>query len=135
MGALTSDDAVYPSAFVDADSNVLDGAAKYVLHLEQDEIFPSECGVWSVSPYRENFYVRNAINRYGITSAMPLKYNSNGSLDIFIQAQSPGPDKEANWLPCPPSLPFNVSIRIYQPKKPLLDGTFKIPPIRRVRSS
>jgi len=96
LGALTSDAAVYPSAFVDGDGNVLDGAAKYVLHLEKDEIFPSESGVWSVSPYRENFYVKNAINRYGITSAMPLKYNPDGSLAIYIQAQSPGADKEAN---------------------------------------
>ncbi|MGJ4968484.1 DUF1254 domain-containing protein [Bradyrhizobium sp. HKCCYLRH1073] len=135
LGALTSDDAVYPTAFVDGDGNVLDGAAKYVLHLEKDEIFPSEAGVWSVSPYRENFYVRNAINRYGITSAMPIKYNPDGSLDIYIQAQSPGADKETNWLPCPPSLPFNLSVRVYQPKTALKDGTFKIPPIRRVRDT
>lgn len=106
-----------------------------MLHLEKDEIFPSESGVWSISPYRENFYVKNAINRYGITSSMPLKYNGDGSLDIYVQAQSPGPDRESNWLPCPPSLPFNLSIRVYQPKAALTDGSFKIPPIRRVRSS
>ncbi|MGY3395286.1 hypothetical protein ACVWW6_007877 [Bradyrhizobium sp. USDA 3311] len=132
LGALTSDDAVYPSAFVDGDGNVLDGAARYVLHFGKDDFPPSASGVWSVSPYRENFYVRNSIDRYGILSGMPLKYNADGSLDIYIQAMTPGADKEANWLPCPPSLPFNLTIRAYQPSKPLLDGTYKIPPVRRV---
>jgi hypothetical protein len=131
LGALTSDDAVYPSALVDSDGNILDAAYNYVLHFAKEELPPSASGVWSVSPYRENFYVRNSINRYGILSAMPLKYNADGSLDIYIQAKSPGADKEANWLPCPPSLPFNVTIRVYQPGKPLLDGTYKIPPIKR----
>lgn len=132
LGALTSDDAVYPSALLDGDGKVLDGAAKYIMHFEKGELPPSPSGVWSVSPYRENFYVRNSINRYGILSGMPLKYNADGSLDIFIQAQSPGADKEANWLPCPPSLPFNLTMRVYQPSKPLLDGSYKIPPIKRV---
>ncbi|MBR0956305.1 DUF1254 domain-containing protein [Bradyrhizobium japonicum] len=135
LGALTSDDAVYPSTFVDGDGKVLDGAAKYVLHFDKGELPPSAVGVWSVSPYRENFYVRNSINRYGILSGMPLKYNADGSLDIYIQATSPGADKEANWLPCPPSLPFNLTIRSYQPSKPLLDGSYKIPPVKRVTSA
>lgn len=132
LGALTSDDCVYPSAFIDSDGNSFDGAGKYVLHFGKDEILPSDSGTWSVSPYRENFYVRNSINRYGILSGMPLKYNADGSLDIYIQAKSPGADKEANWLPCPPSDPFNLTIRVYQPKKPLLDGSYKIPPVKRV---
>jgi hypothetical protein len=133
LGGLTSDDAVYPSALVDADGRVLDGASKYVMHFEKDGLPPSHSGVWSISPYRENFYVRNSINRYGILSSMPLKYNADGSLDIYIQATSPGPDKEPNWLPCPPSDPFNLTIRVYQPKQAILDGTYKIPPIRKVK--
>ena len=76
--------------------------------------------------------MRNSINRYGILPSMPLKYNADGSLDVYIQARSPGADKEANWLPCPPSDPFNLSVRIYQPKKEVLDGTYKLPPVRRV---
>ena len=85
-----------------------------------------------VSPCRENFYVPNALNRYGILSNMPLKYNADGSLDIYIQAGSPGADKEANWLPCPPSDPFNLTIRVYQPETALLDGSYKIPAVRRL---
>ena len=132
LGALTSDDCVYPSAFVDGDGNILDAGSKYVLHFGKDEMLPSKSGTWSVSPYRENFYVRNSINRYGILSGMPLNYNADGSLDIYIQAKSPGADKEANWLPCPPSDPFNLTIRVYQPEKTLLDGSYKIPPVKRV---
>lgn len=132
LGALTSDDAVYPSAFVDGDGKILDGAARYVMHFEKDGLPPSHSGVWSISPYRENFYVRNSIERYGILSSMPLKFNADGSLDVYIQAKSPGADKEANWLPCPPSGPFNLTIRVYQPKKELLEGTYKIPPVRKV---
>jgi hypothetical protein len=144
LGALTKDDAVYPSAFVDGHGNVLDGASKYVMHFEKDGMLPSNSGVWSISQYRENFYVRNPIERYAITGQMPLKYNSDGSLDVYIQAKSPGIDKESNWLPSPPSLPFNLTIRVYQPKQEMLHGriednvvvqagSYKIPPITKVQ--
>jgi hypothetical protein len=82
LGALTWDDAVYPSALLDGEGKVLDGRAEYIMHFDKGELPPSASGVWSVSSYRENFYVRNSINRYGILSGMPLKYNSDGSLDI-----------------------------------------------------
>ena len=87
--------------------------------------------------------MHNPIERYGITSGMPLHYNPDGSLDVYIQAQSPGPDREANWLPCPPSGPFNVTVRVYQPDQAMLDGhtennlvvqagTYQIPPIQKM---
>jgi len=74
---------------------------------------------------------------------MPLKYNADGSLDIYIQKDSPGLEKEANWLPSPPSLPFNLTMRVYQPKKELMNGktkdnlivepsTYVIPPVTKV---
>jgi hypothetical protein len=85
-----------------------------------------------VSPYRVSFYVPNALNRYGMLSNMPLKYNADRSLDIYIQTASPGADKEADWLPCPPSDPFNLTIRVYQPKEALLDGNCKIPAVKRL---
>ena len=131
LGALTSDDVIYPSAFVDGEGNVLDGSREYIIHFEKDGMPPSRAGVWSISPYRENFYVQNSIERYGILSSMHLKISEDGSLDIYIQAKSPGTDKEANWLPCPPSGPFNLTIRVYQPNKEILDGTYKLPPVKR----
>jgi hypothetical protein len=143
LGALWAEDAIYPSAFVDGGGKRLDGARAYQLHFEKDGLFPSHSGVWSISAYRENFYVRNPIERYGITSGMPLHYHDDGSLDIYIQAQPPGPDREANWLPCPPSGPFNVTVRVYQPRQAMLDGhtknnlviqagTYQIPPIQNM---
>lgn len=100
-------------------------------------------GVWCISAYRVNFYMRNCIERYGILSSMPLKYNADGSLDVYIQAKSQGADTEANWLPCPPSGPFNLTVRVYQPKKEMYDartennivveaGSYALPPVRRV---
>jgi hypothetical protein len=143
LGALSPEDAAYPTAFVDGDGKPLDGARAYQLHFGKDGLFPSYSGVWSISAYRENFYVHNPIERYAITSAMPLHYNPDGSLDLYIQAWSPGPDRETNWLPCPPSGPFNLSARIYQPKQAMLDGhtkdnlvvqagAYQIPPIQKM---
>jgi hypothetical protein len=63
---------------------------------------------------------------------MPLKFNADGSLDVYIQATSPGPDKESNWLPCPPSGSFNLTVRSYQPMDPLIDGSYVLPPVVRV---
>lgn len=133
LGALQSEDALYPSAFVDADGTALDGGHKYVMHFEKEQTPPSNAGVWSISPYRDNFYVRNSLDRYGILSSMPLKYNPDGSLDVYVQATSPGADKETNWLPCPPSGSFNITVRVYQPKQSLIEGTYKLPPVRKVQ--
>jgi hypothetical protein len=132
LGALTSDDAVYPSAFVDNGGQALDAAYKYVIHFPNDKLPPSAVKVWSISPYRDNFYVKNALNRYGILSSMPLKFNADGSLDIYVQATSPGSDRESNWLPTPPSGQFNLTTRIYQPAAAMLDGTYKLPPVTKI---
>jgi hypothetical protein len=132
LGALQKEDAVYPSAFVDGSGVALDGGSKYIMHFEKDGLPPSFVNVWSISPYRDNFYIRNSLNRYGILSSMPLKYNADGAFDVYIQKDSPGADKEPNWLPCPPSGSFNLTVRVYQPKPSLLDGTYKLPPVTKV---
>jgi len=63
---------------------------------------------------------------------MPLAYNSDGSLDIYIQAESPGNDKEANWLLAPAKGEFNIVIRNYWPKEEALNGSCKNPPMQKV---
>jgi hypothetical protein len=142
LGALTSDDCIYPSALLDSEGRILDTSNKYVMHFDKGDLFPSNSGVWSISAYRENFYVRNSLDRYGILPSM-VKYNPDGSLDVYIQANSPGPDKESNWLPTPPNGIFNLTIRVYQPKQTMLDGkvennmmvgpaTWTVPPVKRV---
>lgn len=126
------EDIIYPSAMTDGNGWALDGGHKYVLHMTKTDMAASQNGVWSVSQYRENFYMHNAIERYQIGSGMPLNINPDGSLDIYIQAASPGKDKVANWLPVPPSGMFNLTIRIYNPKPETFDASYKFPPVQRV---
>ncbi len=59
---------------------------------------------------------------------MPLKFNADGSLELYVQASSPGANKEANWLPAPASGLFNFTVRDYWPTETVLDGTYKLPP-------
>ena len=131
LGANMQEDTVYPTAYLDGDGKPLDSANKYVMHFEKDQLPPTN-GTWSVSQYKGNFYERNVLNRYVIAPWMPLKFNPDGSLDIYLQADSPGPDKESNWLPTPPGQ-FNLTLRNYFPKEAAWDGTYKVPPVKKVR--
>jgi hypothetical protein len=132
LGADLREDTIYPSAYVDGDGKRFDSANKYVMRFEKDQ-FPPTNATWSVSQYRGNFYVVNVLNRYAIAPWMPLKFNKDGSLDIYLQAESPGPDKESNWLPTPtPPGPFNLTARNYFPKEAAYDGSYKLPPVKKV---
>jgi hypothetical protein len=76
---------------------------------------------WSITMYNaQSFFVANPINRYNIAAWMPLKYNADGSLDVYIQRDSPGKDKESNWLPAAEA-EFSLTMRIYWPKESMLD--------------
>ena len=76
------------------------------------------------------FFVPNPINRYAIGDRDRLKANDDGSLTIYIQHESPGTDKESNWLPAPPDR-FNLAMRLYWPKKEIIDGSWRMPPVNR----
>jgi hypothetical protein len=131
LGANMKDDTVYPTAYFDGDGKPLDSANRYVLHFEKNALPPTNA-TWSVSQYKGNFYERNVINRYVIAPWMPLKFNADGSLDIYLQADSPGPDKESNWLPTPPGQ-FNLTLRNYFPKEAAWDGAYQVPPVKKAR--
>jgi hypothetical protein len=72
--------------------------------------------------------VANPIDRYLINSPMlpDLKKNADGSLTLYVQHDSPGADKESNWLPAPAG-PIYVVMRLYWPKQEALDGTWQPP--------
>ena len=71
---------------------------------------------WSITLYdRDGFQVANGLDRFAVSSWMPFKYNADGSLDLYFQNESPGADKEANWLPAPKG-PFNLTMRLYAPE-------------------
>lgn len=132
LGAIRPQDVTYPTAFLDGDDAALDAAHRYVLHFDAGQTPPTNV-TWSVSMYDpQGFYVPNAIGRYNLAAWMPLEYNADGSLDIYIQAASPGAGKEANWLPTPPSGAFSLTIRNFWPEDAALDGSYGVPPVRKV---
>jgi hypothetical protein len=134
LGANRVQDAVYPTSLKDADGSDYNGANKYVMHFPKGQLPPVR-GFWSLTMYDANyFFVANPINRYSISARQNLKANPDGSVDLYIQNQSPGADKESNWLPAP-SGKFVLMLRMYWPneKSPsIINGTWKIPAAKKV---
>jgi hypothetical protein len=131
LGANIPDDAFYPLSRADSDGQPLDGANKYVLHFDKGQTPPVNA-FWSVTMYNaKQAFVANPINRYAIGDRDKFKFNSDGSLDIYIQHDSPGKDKESNWLPADADS-FNVAMRMYWPKQAALNGSWTPPPIKKV---
>jgi hypothetical protein len=128
LGANLPDDAIYPLNLADETGKPLDGANDYTIHFDKDQI-PPVGAFWSITLYDpEGFQVANPINRFAVSSWMPFKYNSDGSLDLYFQNESPGGDKEANWLPAPKG-PYNLTMRLYAPKSEALTGKWNPPPV------
>lgn len=132
IGALGVREAMYPTAEIDANGHPLDAAHAYELR------FPSGAGpkvgaFWSLTMYRRSdcLLVANPIGRYSIGDRTPgLRYDSDGSLAIRLQAADPGPG--VNWLPAPPSELFYVVLRLYQPHADHLEYRYSYPPLRRL---
>lgn len=129
-------DAVYPLSQKDADGDEYNGEKhKYVMHFDKGHLPPAEA-FWSLTLYDEDFFfVPNPIDRYDLAQRDKLTANADGSVDLYIQADPPGKDKEANWLPAPKGK-FSLVMRIYQPRKAppsILDGTWAPPPVSRVQ--
>lgn len=131
LGANLPEDAIYPLNLGDQSGKPLDGANEYTLHFDKTDMPPVNA-FWSVTLYdSDGFQVANALNRFAVSSWMPFKYNSDGSLDLYFENESPGPDKESNWLPAPKG-PFNLTMRLYAPKSEALTGKWEPPPVKRV---
>ena len=134
LGANRPQDAVYPSSQKDGDGKAYDGANKYVVHFAKGQMPPAR-GFWSVTMYDSDyFFVANPINRYSISARQNLKSNKDGSVDLYIQKDSPGADKESNWLPAP-SGKFQLMMRLYWPNErnpSILDGSWKPPAVKKV---
>lgn len=134
LGANRPQDAVYPTSLKEAGGSDYDGANKYVMNFPKDQL-PPVSGFWSVTMYDANyFFVANAINRYSISPRQNLKTNPDGSTDLYIQNQSPGADKESNWLPAPAGK-FILMLRMYWPNEDppsIIDGTWTIPAAKKV---
>jgi hypothetical protein len=134
LGANLSQDAVYPKTQVDSRGNTLNGANKYKITFPKGQTPPVK-GFWSLTMYNHHyFFVNNPLHRYTLSPRNDLKYNADGSLDLYIQNESPGADKESNWLPAP-SGNFVMMLRMYWPDETppsILDGSWAPPPVNKV---
>jgi hypothetical protein len=130
LGANLPEDAIYPMNLGDEAGRPLDGANKYTLHFGKGATPPANA-FWSVTLYDSaGFQVANSLNRFAVSSWMPFKYSADGSLDLYVQNESPGKDMEANWLPAPKGA-FNLLLRIYSPKSEALTGRWNPPPVMK----
>lgn len=135
VGAPPVEDATYPLNLADADGNPVMAEKAYVMHFSKDEL-PPVGAFWSLTMYdAEGFQVANPINRFAIGDRDPLKFNSDGSLDLYIQNERPSSDKESNWLPAPKSGKLGLTMRLYAPKPQVLDGRWNPPAVRRVAAA
>jgi hypothetical protein len=126
-------EAMYPVYGVDAAGQKLNGANIYALHFAPGQLPPVNA-FWSVTMYElpASLLVANPINRYLINSPMlpQLKRDADGGLTLLIQNESPGKDKESNWLPAPKG-PFIAYMRLYWPKDEAIVGKWTAPPLKR----
>jgi len=132
LGANPAEDAIYPSNVADAGGKPMVGGQRYVMHFDKDQLPPVDA-FWSLTIYDgDGFPVPNAIKRYAIGDRDDLKFNPDGSLDLYVQPESPGKDKESNWLPSAKSGPITMTMRLYAPRPAALSGAWNPPPVKRV---
>jgi hypothetical protein len=134
LGANRPQDAVYPTSLKQADGLLgrkYMGSEKYVLRFPKGQLPPVK-GFWSLTMYdAEMFFVANPINRYSLSQRQDLKANADGSVDLLIQHESPGAEKESNWLPAPAGQ-FTLMLRLYWPDESdpsILNGTWTAPKV------
>jgi len=133
LGANLPEDAIYPLNLSDDTGRPLDGSNKYTLHFEKSATPPVNA-FWSVTLYdSEGFQVANPLDRFAVSSWMPFKYDPDGALTLYFQNESPGKDKEANWLPAPKGA-FNLTMRLYAPKSEALTGRWNPPPVTKAQA-
>jgi hypothetical protein len=129
----SAQEAMYPVYSVDSDGKPLDGAHHYTVHLANGQL-PPVSAFWSLTMYKlpSSLLVANPINRYLLNSPMlaQFKRDADEGITFYIQAESPGADKEANWLPAPKG-PFVAFMRLYWPESAALTGEWKPPPMHK----
>jgi hypothetical protein len=129
-------DAVYPNTAVDADGNTLNGAHKYKLTFAKGETPPVNA-FWSITMYEIDqgwWFVPNKLNKFTVSPRNDLVHNKDGSTTLYFQHESPGKDKQNNWLPAPKG-DFILMLRMYWPKEnspSILNGTWHPPKVEKV---
>jgi hypothetical protein len=125
--------AILYTAFADVDGKPLDSDNRYALHFNKDQVPPVHA-FWSLTMYNEKqLFAANPIDRYAIGDRDKLAFNPDGSLDLYIQRESPGQDRESNWLPAPATGTFTMNMRHYWPKPEVIDGSWVPPGVKLVQ--
>ena len=128
LGALPPEEATYFSCCQSDAERSLSGEHAYTLHFSAAELPPVRA-FWSLTLYGEDgYFVANDTHRFAIGDRDALKFNSDGSLDLFVQHDAPGTGRDSNWLPAP-SGKFNLSLRLYWPSEDVVRGRWKPPPV------
>ena len=131
VGANPPEDAVYISDSTDASGAPLDGSMRYRMHFSSNKLLPPVRAFWSVTAYdKDGYFIANAMNRYAMGDRDNLKFNPDGSLDLYIQDQNPGVDHQSNWLPSGSGI-FNLTLRMYWPEPTALNGDWQPPAVER----
>jgi hypothetical protein len=132
FGASLPEDGVYLRADVDSEEHPLSGAERYVLRFASGELPPTR-GIWSIAIYNSRqALVPNPIHRHAFTSRDRLAVGADGSVTLYLQHTSPGRAHESNWLPTPLDH-FTVVIRVYWPRREVLNHRWRPPAVHRVR--
>jgi hypothetical protein len=124
-------EACYAGIFTDADGELLQGGRAYRVTFSPA---PPVDAFWSLTMYDvpKYYLVDNPIDRYSLGDRSPgLQYADDGSVTIYLQTTSPGPEHESNWLPTPATGTFRPMLRAYQPGETLIEGTYPMPPVIR----
>ena len=134
LGANRIEDAIYPNTGVDAAGQPLVGTRSYKLHFEKANLPPAGA-FWSLTAYDlTGFPIPNPEKRYAVGDRDPLVFNADGSLDLYV-GQTP-PDAatlKPNWLPTAAD-PYNLTLRVYLPKREVLDGRWTPPPVTAIET-
>ena len=134
LGGLVPEEAIYLPKMRPKEAPPFSGHNRYLMHFSKDNL-PPVAAFWSLSMYevtpdRRQYFTQNPINRYSIGDMTDgLRYNADGSLDIYIQHPSPGPDRESNWLPAPEAN-FAMTMRAFEPDPSIISGEYQFPEIR-----
>jgi hypothetical protein len=128
LGALPPEEAIYFSCCQTDAAHSLSGEHAYTLHFSAAQLPPVRA-FWSLTLYGEDgYFVANSIRRFAIGDRDALKFNTDGSLDLFVQRDAPGADRDSNWLPAPDGK-FNLSLRLYWPGEDVVRGRWQPPPV------
>jgi hypothetical protein len=131
IGGNLMEDAFYPLALRDAKGDQLSGEHHYTLTFPAGA-WPPANAFWSLTMYDiDGYLVDNPVNRYALGDRSGLRANPDGSLTIYLQAESPADEWQANWLPSPKAGPFKVALRLYAPAESVIEREWVPPAITR----